>query len=125
MALIGIIIPCYYDSDVIRPCLESIAVQKAKNEIRVYLVNDCSPNTDCEYSDLIDEYKTKIDLKYFKTKTNVGPGGARQLGLENIDEDIQYIMFIDDDDELDNPDSIQSYVDILYNSSENIGFLTG
>lgn len=125
MALIGIIIPCYYNSYVIKPCLESIALQKAKDKIRVYLVNDCSPNTNCEYADLIDEYKTKIDLKYFKTKANVGPGGARQLGLENIDEDIQYIMFVDDDDQLDNPDSIQSYIDILDNSSENIGFLAG
>ena len=95
---VDIIIPCYYSAEIIQPCLEKIAKQTKINDITVTLVNDCSPNTDCDYWDLISKYLSRIHIKYFKTEKNSGPGVARQIGLDHATAD--WIMFIDDDDEL-------------------------
>lgn len=95
---IDIIMPCYYSNDIIKPAFEKIAQQTKINNITLIIVNDCSPNTNCNYQDLIQEYKDKIKIRYFKTQTNIGPGKTRQLGLDNATSD--FITFLDDDDEL-------------------------
>lgn len=108
---IDIIMPCYYANEVIRPALEKIANQTAINEITLIMVNDCSPNTVCDYQDLIDEYKNRINIRYFKTPTNVGPGESRQLGLENATN--EWVTFHDDDDELYDEYSIENYLNAI------------
>lgn len=95
---LDVIIPCYYRSDIIRPNLAKLAQQTIVDDITLIMVNDCSPFTDCEYQDLIDEFQDKLHIRYFKTAHNSGPGVARQLGMDNAIHD--WIMFIDDDDEL-------------------------
>lgn len=95
---IDIIIPCYYSDDIIRPCLQSIAEQTLIKDINVIMVNDCSPNTKDEYQGLINEFNHIMPIRYLKTQTNVGPGVARQLGLDISTSN--WVMFIDDDDEL-------------------------
>lgn len=107
---LDIIIPCYYKKEIIRPCLEKIANQTIIKNINVILVNDCSPNTDCEYQDLIQEFFKRIIIHYLKTPKNVGPGTARQIGLNNSTAD--WIMFIDDDDELYDDTSIESLLSL-------------
>ena len=107
---INIIIPCYYPSSTIEPCLQSLADQTQKQHIQVILINDCSPHTDCEYNDIIQKYKSILNIKYLKTPQNSGPGFARQFGLDNIDNYAPYVMFIDDDDKLDNPYVIENYL---------------
>jgi hypothetical protein len=47
------------------------------------MVNDCSPNTDCEYLDIRKEFSS-LHIQYLKTKENCGPGAARNLGLQAI-----------------------------------------
>lgn len=102
---VDVIIPCYYTSNIIRPCLTSVAKQITNHEITLVMVNDCSPNTDCEYEDLINEFKDQINIQYLKTSINSGPGVARQLGLDNATGD--WVMFIDDDDQLYDKQSIE------------------
>ena len=53
---IDYIIPCYGTSEIIRPGLRALANQWHSEYIHVVLVNDCSPNTDCDYQDLVDEF---------------------------------------------------------------------
>ena len=77
------------------------------------MVNDCSPYTNCEYQDLIEEFKNQINIRYFKTTINSGPGIARQLGLDNATAD--WIMFIDDDDELYNNTSLERLLNLARN----------
>lgn len=123
--MINIIIPCYYSSQRIRPCFESLATQTKKDQIKVFMVNDCSPNTDCDYLDIRNEFKDKLNIAYLKTPVNGGPGKARQYGLENIDNDFQYVMFIDDDDKLENDQVIENYLNEISKkkSNEMIGFI--
>ncbi len=94
---INIIIPCYYDYETIYPCFQSLANQTNKNFI-VTIVNDCSPNTNCKYQDIIKEFSQYYTINYYETQENSGPGVARQLGLDNNKS--PFIMFVDDDDQL-------------------------
>lgn len=103
---VDIIVPCYYQSSVIYPCLQSIAEQTVIKDITVIMVNDCSPYTNCNYQDLIDEFSSSFKITYLKTDKNSGPGIARQLGLDNATSD--WVMFVDDDDELLNSYSIET-----------------
>ena len=97
---IDIIIPCYGKSELINKGIASIAFQWRREFIHVTLVNDCSPNTDCDYQDLIDRYKSEIDIRCIRTPRNVGQGLARQYGIDHTDCD--YFMFMDEDDMLGN-----------------------
>ena len=69
------------------------------------MINDCSPNTENEYLDLREEFSSKFKLKYAKTQVNSGPGVARQMGINMAQSD--WIMFMDDDDELYDEHSVE------------------
>ena len=121
---IDIIMPCYYSNDIIKPALEKIAKQTIIKDITLIMVNDCSPNTSCEYQDLIKEYKNRIKIQYLKTDKNCGPGEARQLGLNNATSD--FIMFQDDDDELYTTTSLENMIKSINNFDiNNIISITG
>ena len=96
MIKIAIITPAYKDNTFIKRGLDTLKNQTKRENIVLYFVNDCSPNTNCEYQDIIQEYSQYFEIKYFKTETNVGPGLARQLALDQVTED--YILLHDDDD---------------------------
>lgn len=123
--IINIIIPCYYSSEIIKKSFNSLAIQTKRDCLRVYLVNDCSPNTKCEYKDIIDEFSQYFQIVYLKTPKNGGPGVARQLGLDSITDNSEYVMFIDDDDALANEYVIQNFLNIIYHKEVNtcIGFI--
>ena len=88
-----IIIPAYNCLDTIEKTLKSISIQDLSVEYEVVLVNDCS---DCDYSTIINNYSNKINIREIKTKKNIGPGAARQFGIDNSSS--KYITFIDGDD---------------------------
>lgn len=108
MYLIDIVIPCYYASKIIQPCFEKLAAQTYRG-FRVAMINDCSPYTDDEYKDIRELYKDKMNLEYYKMEKNSGPGAVRQRGLDMATGD--FIMFIDDDDELYSERSLQDLID--------------
>lgn len=114
MAIINIIMPCYYSDDVIRPALEMIAAQTKVNDIILTMVNDCSPNTNCEYYNLREEFKDKIKIIYLKTPINSGPGVARQIGLDHCACD--WVLFHDDDDKFTDKFVIERYLQIIQNN---------
>lgn len=104
---LDIIIPCYNAKKTISKTLSSICLQNKCEEINVYLVNDCS---DYDYSFFINFFSNFINIKELKTKENVGPGGAREYGIQNSNS--EYIMFIDSDDYFFSCDSVIT----LYNA---------
>jgi len=95
--MIDVIIPAYSPSSTIRIGLMSLATQFHKELINIVLVNDCSPNTLCNYADLITEFKNIIKIDCIKTPYNMGQGGARQYGIDHTFND--YFTFMDDDDQ--------------------------
>ena len=106
---IAIIIPHYYESKVSKNALDSLVKQTKRDNLVIYIINDCSPNTDCEYSDLIDEYSPFLDIRYLKTKINSGGASIpRQLALDNSNE--EYVLFLDQDDSLYDEFVIENYI---------------
>lgn len=104
---LDIIIPCYNAKKTIAKTLSSICLQERCEDINVYLVNDCS---DYDYSFFINFFSNFIKIKELRTPENVGPGGAREYGIQNSNS--EYIMFIDSDDYFYSFDSVIT----LYNS---------
>lgn len=125
MNQINIIIPCYYTDTILEKCLLSLSQQTKKNNIIIYLINDCSPNTKDKYSKLIKKYSNNLDITYLETLKNSGPGVARQLGLNNLPNNAEYVMFIDDDDQLADSKTIENFLNIIENRDKNsiIGFI--
>ena len=74
------------------------------------MVNDCSPYTKNEYYDLRNEFENQFKLCYYCTPIHGGPAVARQLGLDEAKSD--WIMFIDDDDELYNSTAIEQLLNL-------------
>lgn len=105
--MLDIIIPVYNDYKNLRYTLLSIAMQTEKEYITVYIIDDCSDDNKA-YETLISEFSNDIKIKYYSLEKNVGPGIARQYGLDNSNG--EYIMFMDSDDLLCNPLSVE----ILY-----------
>ena len=105
---IDFIIPCYGSSELINKGIASIATQWKKEFIHVTLVNDCSPNTDCDYQDLVDRYKDVLDIRCIRTPENYGQGLTRQYGIDHTEHD--YFMFMDEDDMLGSPLAVSTFV---------------
>lgn len=91
--MIDVIIPAYNAHETINKTLLSICLQKIKNKITVYIVDDVS---DKNYDDTINLFKDRLNIKYLKLNKNSGPGVARQYGMEHSNG--EYIYFLDADD---------------------------
>ncbi len=115
--MIDIIIPAYNAHRFIQNTLFSITCQTISNLLNVYVINDCS---DCDYSQEICRFKSYINIKELKTPENIGPGGARQYGIDHSNG--KYIIFIDADDVFNDGYSVEK----LYNciDKNNLNILT-
>lgn len=100
--MIDIIIPIYNDRKNLPLSLASIAMQTIKNQIIVYLVDDCSTEI---YDDILLSFKKDIQINYIKLNRNSGSGIAREYGLKNSKS--KFVCFIDSDDLLSNPRSLE------------------
>lgn len=95
--MVNIIIPVYNNKEILREGLFSL-VNQTKRMFLVTLVDDCSEE---DMSDVVDEFKKYLKIKYIRLDKNIGPGGARQVGLDSVDEKFfDYVMFMDADDKL-------------------------
>lgn len=98
--IFSIIIPMKNADRYIRNALDSIANQQFDN-IQVIVIDDNSNSTDISKY-LVHSWKNhhpNINLQLFQTiKEQGGPGGARNIGLDNANG--KYILFLDADDTL-------------------------
>ncbi len=97
----SIIIPMKNADKWINDALNSIAIQEFEDkDIEVLVIDDNSDYTDIsKYR--VNSWKTdhpNINLKLFQSRESVGPGGARNIGLDNAKG--EYILFLDADDKL-------------------------
>ena len=120
--MINIIIPYYNASATIERALHSIAMQTTYRKIIVTIVDDCS-NELVEYWDDKNKIMVKnftktflyenifpkfstLNINYLCNDKNQGPGAARNIGIKNSFCD--WIMFLDSDDALANPTTIET-----------------
>ena len=123
MIKIDYIIPVYRESQVVKRALDILAKQTMKDSLCITLVNDCSPNTDCGYQDVINEYKDKLDIRVIKTPENIGTGMARQFGIDNTSN--KYIMSQDDDDILASDDVIEKFIRKIEEADDSVRSIVG
>lgn len=93
---IDVIIPCYNAHKTLARCLASVAMQVNIDDVQVTLVDDCSPDGD--YEEFVKVFSELMDIQTITLDENVGPGLARQEGLDETDG--RYVVFVDADDTL-------------------------
>ena len=94
MFMFSVIIPCFNSFQLMKNCLKSLELQTFR-DFEVIIVDDGS--TDGTYEWLLDYCSTsQLETKLFRTKSNSGPGYARNVGLESAAGD--YVIFLDADD---------------------------
>ena len=94
----SIIVPIYNTSKYLSQCIDSILNQTYKN-FEIILVNDASPDNSLSFCQSYQIKDSRIVI--IDKKTNEGVDKARFTGLEKAHG--KYILFIDSDDWLDNP----------------------
>ena len=107
--MIDIIIPVY-NSDSLAVTLSSIFIQSIREKTKIYIIDDCST---VDYADVLNIFANKLDITYIKLDKNMGPGHARQVGLDNSNS--EFVLFIDSDDVLFDCYSLE----VLYNHIVN------
>ena len=90
--MIDIIIPAYNSQDTIIRTLSSIAMQLNREEIQVTIVNDAGK----DYAEIVNIFKPILNIQEIGYEKNMGPGYARQYGIDHTTN--EYIIFIDADD---------------------------
>lgn len=116
MPEVQIIIPAYNAHKTIIKTLESITIQRVDFEFQVCIVDDNSRNN---YDSIVKKFSHFFKLDYFKTPKNVGPGLARQYGIDKTFS--KYIVFIDADDYFYSPFSLKNLYEIINQNTADIG----
>jgi len=94
--MVNLIIPVYKARETLPRALDSLVAQTKKMFI-VTIVQDCDGE---DYKKLIEEYRRRgLKIRHLITPENLGPGGARQYGIDS-DDMCDYFMFLDADDML-------------------------
>ena len=115
-----IIIPAYNCQNTIEKLLYSIRDQKMKNEIKVIVVDDSDQNHPDLYK-YIEPYEKYFPINYYKRENEPYaihcPGNTRHSGLKKaLEEDTEYIMFIDCDDKF-KPNTLKTIKNIIINAN--------
>lgn len=106
--MVNVIIPVYNARETLPKTLDSLVAQTS-NRFFVTLVQD---SDGLDYTDIFDKYKKRLQLNLITLDANVGPGMARQIGVE-YSKMFDYIMFLDADDML-NPRAVE----VLYTEAK-------
>lgn len=112
MKKISIIIPIYNSEKCIEKCIESILNQKY-NEFELLLINDGSTDDSLK---VIKKYEKNKKVRIFNNE-NHGVSYSRNYGIKKATGD--YIMFIDNDDYIDE-DYLSTHVQLIEENNADI-----
>ncbi|MCV5244941.1 glycosyltransferase, partial [Escherichia coli] len=76
----------------------STVLSQTLNDIEIIIVNDCSDDNTLEIVSALAETDSRI--RVINNTTNLGGGGSRNIGLDAATG--EYVIFLDDDDYVDN-----------------------
>jgi glycosyltransferase involved in cell wall biosynthesis len=115
--LVSIILPTYNRAYVIDKAIISILNQTYKN-FELIVVDDCSTDNT---RDIIEKYlRADNRVRYIRNDKNLGPAGARNIGIESAIG--EFIAFQDDDDEWF-PYKLEKQVDLLCSLPETFAIV--
>ena len=106
MAKVSVIVPVYNGKKYINKCVNSILRQTFK-DIEIILVDDGSTDNTL---DILKEYEKRFPNVKVIESSNLGAGGARNIGLDASHG--EYILFVDADDFLR-----EDMVEVLYKNA--------
>tara|TARA_A200000159_G_scaffold164855_1_gene196798 strand:+ start:4938 stop:5642 length:705 start_codon:yes stop_codon:yes gene_type:complete len=112
--LVDIIIPCFNPGKELIDALYSCKNQTYSN-YRITLVDDASTSN---VQRLIRDFE---DINYIRSDENLGPSGARNLGIKNTEGDL--ISFLDSDDIMDK-NKLKFSIKVLRDNSK-VGMVCG
>lgn len=112
---VSVIIPVYNGGEYLRPCIDSV-LNQTMTEIELILVDDASSDGS---SDICNEYARKDSrVKALLFKSNHG-GNAANIAGRNLATG-EYVLFMDDDDEL-----FPTALETLYDLSDSCDIVKG
>lgn len=117
--MVSIIIPVYKVEKYLRCCLDSVLAQTYK-DIQIILINDGSPD---HSEDICLEYQQKDSRIEYHFKDNSGLGLTRNYGMQFINADSKYVMFLDSDDYI-HPQSLEIMVNGIEREPD-VSFIMG
>jgi glycosyltransferase involved in cell wall biosynthesis len=109
MARVSILMNGYNSEKYLKEAIDSIYAQ-TYNDWEIIFIDNCSTDNT---KDIVNGYNDKI--KYFKTKTNIPLGEARNFGLTKCKGD--YLAFLDTDD-IWLKDKLKEQIELLDNNRE-------
>ena len=92
MPLVSVVIPTYNRANEIKKALDSLVLQSFKDFDVIVGDDGSTDNT----SEIIDNYKSSLNVRYSWMKNFGGPAKARNFGIDNSDS--RFIAFLDSDD---------------------------
>ena len=114
---VAIIVPVYQAHDTIKALLHSIAAQTQVDICKIIIIDDA----DSTPYDYLYEAFPSLDMVILRNETNMGPGAARNKGIEKaIALDIPYLMFADADDQIYNCLAVEMLVSTLLDNEVDL-----
>ena len=117
--MLDIIIPAYNAHNTLNRCLSSIAMQTMIDDIQVTIVDD---HSDKGYDEFVKNFSPLMKIQVVTSDVNVGPGIARQIGVDNTHGDI--ITFIDADDTFYGAFSLDAAYRFMMNNEKIMNLIT-
>lgn len=94
--MIAVVIPYFQrEQGILENALSSVFASEGLEEVCVIVVDDASPVS--AKSELAQMGTTRFPVKIIQ-QSNRGPGAARNTGLANLPDDVDYVAFLDSDD---------------------------
>jgi glycosyltransferase involved in cell wall biosynthesis len=113
--MISVFIPAYNAHEFIDNAIMSLAIQTAKDFMKVIIINDGSEK---DYQETVDKFSPYIHIEEFKHEKNMGVGFARQTALDILDT--KYFSFLDSDDIYSDATAFQSMYEKMEESENYI-----
>ena len=111
---VSVIVPIYNTGKYIKKCLDSLLYQTVSS-IEIIIVDDASTES---IDEVLTEYLSLLNVTLIKSEKHIGPGGARNKGLDVATG--EYIAFCDSDDWLELT-TLEKVVDAMDRHNCDIG----
>ena len=106
---IDVIVPTHRAHATLARTLESIAAQTIASELEVVVVDDACPEGG--YHDVVAPFSSRLGVRLVRLPLNLGPGGARQAGIDATGNPL--FTCIDSDDAFASPTSLEHMRDAM------------
>lgn len=113
MVKVSIVVPVYNASSTIERCVNSI-IEQTYRDLEIILINDGSKDNSLN---ILNDLAKKDKRIFVKTQKNCGVAITRNKGIKLATG--KYIMFIDNDDYIDN-DYVETYLKIIETKKVNV-----